>query len=69
MQSEITVNYIIFGSCIRHSRHTKDRNPWIRSKQFQENKFSQSDEEFIISIMGLVNLDDTENIQADTSSD
>ena len=69
MQSEITGNYIIFGSCRRHSRHTKDRNPWIRSNQFQENESSQSDEEIVTSIIGSVNLDDVENIQADTSSD
>ena len=69
IQSEITGNYIIFGSCRRHSRHTKDRNPWIRSNQFQENESSQSDEEIVISIMGLVNLDDAKNIEAGTSSD
>ena len=69
MQSEITGNYIIFRSCRRHSRHTKDRNPWIRSNQIQENESSQSDEEIVISIMGSVNLDDAENIQANTSAD
>ena len=69
MQSEITGNYIIFRSCRRHSRHTKDSNPWIRSNQFQESESSQSDEEIVISIMGSVNLDDAKNIQADTSSD
>ena len=58
MQSEITGNYIIFGSCRRYLRHTKDRNPWIRNNQFQENESSQSDEEIVISIMGSVNLDD-----------
>ena len=69
MQSEITGYYIIFGSCRRHSRHTKDRNPWIRSNQFYENGFPQSDEEIVISIMGSVNLDDAKNIKAGTISD
>ena len=34
MQSEITRKYIVFGSGRRHSRHTEDRNPGIRSTQF-----------------------------------
>ena len=33
MQSEITGRYIIFRSDKRHSTHTKDRSPGIRSKQ------------------------------------
>ena len=67
MQSEIKGKYIIFGSCRRHSTHTENINLLIRSYQFQENGSPQSDEEVVISIMGSVNLDDTENIQADTS--
>ena len=69
MQSEITGKYIIFGSCRRHSRHTEDRSPWIRSNQFQENGSPQSDEEVVISIMGSVNLDDVEGMEAGTSLD
>ena len=69
MQSEITGKYIIFGSCRRHSRHTMNRSPWIRSNQFQENGSPQSDEEVVISIMGSVSLDDVEYMEAGTSKD
>ena len=69
MQSEITGKYIIYGSFRRYSRHTEDRNLWIRRNQFQENGSPQSDEEVVISIMGSVNLDDVEYMEADTSKD
>ena len=38
MQSAITGNYIIFGSCEQHSKRLDKNNSWIRTTQIQESR-------------------------------
>ena len=69
MQSEITGRYIIFGSCNRHTSHSRNRNTWIRNNQFQEGESQSPDEEVLISIMGSISLDDVDQVEANPSKD
>ena len=39
MQSEITGRYVIFGSCSKHSSHSRSRSTWVRNNQFLEFEF------------------------------
>ena len=69
MQSEITGRYIIFGSCSRHKSHSKGRNTWVRSNQFQENELLPSSDEVLISIMGSISLDEVDNVEIGPGTD
>ena len=69
MQSEITGKYIIFGSCHKHTSHSRRRNTWIQSNQVHENKDQDPDQEVLVSIMGSINLDDVDQIETNPSQD
>ena len=69
MQSEITGKYIIFGSCHKHTSHSRRRNTWIRSNQVHENKDQDPDQEVLVSIMGSINLDNVDQIETNPSQD
>ena len=64
MQSEITGRYIIFGSCNRHTSHSRSRSTWIRNNQFQVSESQSPDEEVLILIMGSISLDYVDQVEA-----
>ena len=69
MQSEITERYIIFRACSRHNSHSRSRNPWVRSNQVQKDKSDSSSEEVLISIMVSIHLNETGDMEQESSSD
>ena len=69
MQSEITGRYIIFGSCNRHTSHSRNRSTWIRNNQFQESGSQSPSDEVLISIMGSIGLDDVDHVEISPDKD
>ena len=69
MRSEITGRYIIFGSCSRHTSHSRSKNIWIRNNQFQESGSQSPSDEALISIMGSISLDDVDHVEISPDKD
>ena len=69
MQSKIIGRYIIFGSCSRHTSHSRSRSTWVRNNQFQENESQSPSDEVLISILGSRSLDDVDKVKISPGKD
>ena len=69
MQSAITGNYtILFGSCGTHPKKPSNRRPWIGNNQVQLSGSSPEDEEFLISIMDNMAIEDVSSMEIQQGS-
>ena len=69
MQSAITGNYIIFGSCGQHSKRSDKNKPWVRTNQVQELRLTPKDEEVLISIVDTMTLQDMDPMEVQQRTD
>ena len=69
MQSEITGNYIIFGSCSKHSKQKGKNKTWIEANQIQATSSTQEIEGVLISIMDTMTIEDVEQMEVQQNSD
>ena len=69
IQSEITGRYIIFGACSRHNSHSRSRNPWVRSNQVQQHRSDSPSNDVLISIMDLMQINETSSMEPGEKSD
>ena len=69
MQSEITGNYIIFGSCGKHSKQAGKNKSWIESNQIQVSCSVPEGEEVLISIMDTMTIENVDYMEVHQDSD
>ena len=63
MQSEITGNYILFGSCGKHSKQANKNEFWIEANQIQVSSSIPEGEEVLISIMDTMTIEDVDHME------
>ena len=63
MQSEVTGNYILFGSCGKHSKQTGKEKSWIGANQVQATSPTRENEEILILVMETMTIEDVEQME------
>ena len=69
MQSEITGNYILLGSCSKHSKQAGKKESWIEANQIQVTSSIPEVEEVLISIIDTMTIEDVEQMEVKEDSD
>ena len=69
MQSDITGNYILLGSCDKHSKQSGKNQSWIETNQVQVSSSIPEGEEVLISIMDTMKIEDVDHMEVQQDSD
>ena len=69
MQSAITRDYIIFGSCGQQSKRLDKNKSWTRNNQVQVSRSTPDDEEILISSVDTMTLQAIDPVEVQQGTD